>query len=101
MNKFAATAIALCLGAASLAAQAQTAGKVDPYTQGAKAGKPDPYTDGAKAGKFDPYTEGAKKNTAESLTDASAPKAKPAHKNNGQTSKKSKKVAPASAAAAS
>jgi hypothetical protein len=101
MNKFVATAIALCLGAASLAVQAQTGGKqqFDPYSQGAKSGeKFDPYTQGAKAGdKFDPYSQGANKSTRTDLTDASAPAAekKPAHKK-----KKSKKKA-ASAPAAS
>ncbi|WP_432260750.1 amino acid ABC transporter permease [Cupriavidus sp. TMH.W2] len=103
MNKFVATAIALCLGAASLAVQAQTGGKkqFDPYTQGAKSGeKFDPYTQGAKSGdKFDPYTQGANKSTRSELTDASAPAAekKPAKKS---TKKKSKKKA-ASAPAAS
>ncbi len=77
MNKFVATAIALCLGAASLAVQAQTGGKkqFDPYSQGAKSGeKFDPYSQGAKAGdKFDPYSQGANKSTRSELTDASAP----------------------------
>ena len=90
MNKFVATAIALCLGAASLAVQAQTGGKkqFDPYSQGAKSGE-----------KFDPYTQGANKSTRSELTDASAPAAeqKPAKKS---TKKKSKKKA-ASAPAAS
>ncbi|SCU74874.1 conserved exported hypothetical protein [Cupriavidus necator] len=90
MNKFVATAIALCLGAASLAVQAQTGGKkqFDPYSQGAKSGE-----------KFDPYSQGANKSTRSDLTDASAPAAeqKPAKKS---TKKKSKKKA-ASAPAAS
>ena len=58
MKKIVATAFALCLGAASIAAQAQGTGKVDPYTDGAKLGKVDPYTDGAR--KVDPFTDGAK-----------------------------------------
>jgi hypothetical protein len=91
MNKFVATAIALCLGAASVAVQAQTAGKqqFDPYSQGAKSGeKFDPYTQGAKAGdKFDPYTQGANKSTRSELTDASAPAAKKSNKKKSKTKK--------------
>lgn len=103
MNKFVATAIALCLGAASLAVQAQTAGKkqFDPYSQGAKSGeKFDPHSQGAKSGdKFDPYSQGANKSTRSNLTDAAAPAAeKPAKK---ATSKKSKKKATPAPAAAS
>ncbi|MDF3883471.1 amino acid ABC transporter permease [Cupriavidus basilensis] len=101
MNKFVATAIALCIGAVSVAAQAQSTGKkqFDPYSQGAKSGeKFDPYSQGAKSGdKFDPYSQGANKSTRTDLTDASAPEAKkPAKKSKS----KSKKPA-ASAAAAS
>ncbi|AQV98070.1 amino acid ABC transporter permease [Cupriavidus necator] len=101
MNKFVATAIALCLGAASLAVQAQTGGKkqFDPYTQGAKSGeKFDPYTQGAKSGdKFDPYTQGANKSTRSELTDASAPAAekKPTKKSSKKKSKKKAASAPA------
>ncbi|MDR3385389.1 amino acid ABC transporter permease [Cupriavidus basilensis] len=104
MKKIVATAFALCLGAASIAAQAQGNGKVDPYTQGAKAGKADPYTDGAKAGKpdpytdgakagdkFDPYTQGANKSSRANLTDS---KAKKSHK------KQTKKAVPATTAGA-
>ncbi|WP_354684352.1 amino acid ABC transporter permease [Cupriavidus necator] len=102
MNKFVATAIALCLGAASLAVQAQTAGKqkFDPYSQGAKSGeKFDPYSQGAKAGdKFDPYSQGANKSTRTDLTDPAAPAAdkKPAKK--AAKKKALKKAAPAPAA---
>lgn len=88
MNKFVATAIALCLGAASLAVQAQTGGKqqFDPYSQGAKAGD-----------KFDPYSQGANKSTRTDLTDASAPAAdkKPATKKKKHKSKKNAASAPA------
>lgn len=105
MNKFVATAIALCLGAASLAVQAQTGGKqqFDPYSQGAKSGeKFDPYSQGAKAGdKFDPYSQGANKSTRTDLTDPAAPAAdkKPAKqgtkKKNNKSSKKKATPAPA------
>ena len=71
MSKFVATAIALCIGAAPLLAQAQAGGKkqFDPYSQGAKSGdKFDPYTQGAKSGdKFDPYTQGANQSTRSDL----------------------------------
>jgi hypothetical protein len=80
MSKIVATAIALCIGAASVAAHAQSAGKkqFDPYSQGAKSGqKFDAYTDGAKSGdKFDPYSQGANQSTRADLTDATAPATK-------------------------
>ncbi|CAM2973990.1 hypothetical protein [Cupriavidus taiwanensis] len=107
MNKFVATAIALCLGAASLAVQAQTGGKkqFDPYSQGAKSGeKFDPYSQGAKSGdKFDPYSQGANKSTRTDLTDASAPGAekKPAKQATKKKSNKNSKKKAASAPAAS
>ncbi len=91
MNKFVATAIALALGTAAVAAQAQTGGKkFDPYTQGAKSGqKFDPYSEGAKTGdKFDPYSQGANKSTRSDLTDASAPEAKKPTKSKTKKSKK-------------
>ncbi|KJK20664.1 amino acid ABC transporter permease [Burkholderiaceae bacterium 16] len=106
MNKFVATAIALCIGAVSVAAQAQSTGKkqFDPYSQGAKSGeKFDPYSQGAKSGdKFDPYSQGANKSTRTDLTDASAPEAKkPATKKTKSNSKSKSKKPAASAAAAS
>jgi hypothetical protein len=92
MNKFVATAIAVCIGAASVAAQAQSTGKkqFDPYSQGAKSGD-----------KFDPYSQGANKSTRTDLTDASAPEAeKPAKKSKSKSkSTKSKKHAASAPAA--
>lgn len=80
MSRFVATAIALCIGGAAVAAHAQTGGKkqFDPYSQGAKSGdKFDPYSQGAKSGdKFDPYTQGANQSTRTDL----APQQKPAEK---------------------
>lgn len=101
MNKFVATAIALCLGAASLAVHAQGTGKkqFDPYSQGAKSGeKFDPYSQGAKAGdKFDPYSQGANKSTRSDLNPAApAAEPKPAKKSSKQKAKK--KTTPATAA---
>lgn len=93
MKKIATLTLGLCLGMACVAAQAQTTGKADPYTQGAKSGQPDPYTDGAKSGKpdpysdgaksggrFDPYTQGASQSTRAELTGSAAKKA-PKHSN--------------------
>ncbi len=78
MNKFIATAIALGLATASVAAVAQDKKKFDTYSQGAKSGeKFDTYSQGAKSGdKFDPYSQGANKSTRADLTDQStaAPK---------------------------
>jgi len=90
MNKFVATAIALCLGTAALGAHAQQGKKFDPYTEGAKSGK------------FDPYSEGANKSSRAELTDASAPEAtkKSSTKKKSSSHKKSKKKAAASAPAA-
>ncbi|MCY1230392.1 hypothetical protein D9M69_277840 [compost metagenome] len=101
MNKFVATALALCLGAASLAVHAQGTGKkqFDPYSQGAKSGeKFDPYSQGAKAGdKFDPYSQGANKSTRSDLNPAApATEPKPAKKSSKPKAKK--KAAPAQAA---
>lgn len=80
MSKFAATAIALCLGAAPLLTQAQTGSKkqFDPYSQGAKSGdKFDPYSQGAKSGdKFDPYTQGANQSTRTELAPSQSDAAK-------------------------
>jgi hypothetical protein len=53
MNKLIATAIALGLATASVAAVAQDKKQFDPYSQGAKAGQ-----------KFDTYSEGAKSGTS-------------------------------------
>lgn len=92
MNKIVAAAIALSIGAASVAAHAQSAGKqqFDPYSQGAKSGqKFDAYTDGAKAGdKFDAYSQGANQSTRADLSDQTAAPAKPSAK------KKQHKVQP-------
>lgn len=101
MNKSVATAIALCLAAASLAVHAQGTGKkqFDPYSQGAKSGeKFDPYSQGAKSGdKFDPYSQGANKSTRSDLNPAApATEQKPAKKSSKKSSKK--KAAPAQAA---
>ncbi|MGO4307833.1 MULTISPECIES: amino acid ABC transporter permease [unclassified Cupriavidus] len=77
MNKFIATAIALGLATASVAAVAQDKKNFDPYSQGAKSGeKFDTYSQGAKSGdKFDPYSQGANKSTRADLVDQStAPK---------------------------
>jgi hypothetical protein len=90
MNKFVAGAFALCIGVASVAANAQGGGKqFDPHTQGARAGeKFDPHTQGARSGdKFDPYSQGANKSTRADLNAA------PEQKKAGD--KKAKKAKPA------
>ncbi|WP_066739945.1 amino acid ABC transporter permease [Cupriavidus sp. D384] len=78
MKQLIATAVALGLATASVAAIAQDKKSFDPYSQGAKAGeKFDTYSQGAKSGdKFDPYSQGANKSTRADLTDQStaAPK---------------------------
>jgi hypothetical protein len=73
MNKSIATAVALGLATASVAAIAQDKKQFDPYSQGAKAGeKFDTYSQGAKSGdKFDPYSQGANKSTRADLVDQS------------------------------
>lgn len=90
MKTLIATAIALGLATASVAAVAQDKKSFDPYSQGAKAGeKFDTYSQGAKAGdKFDPYSQGANKSTRADLTDQStaAPK-KPKAKKSATTKK--------------
>ena len=96
MSKFVATAIALCIGTASLAVHAQNTGgkkQFDPYSQGAKAGdKFDPYSQGAKAGdKFDPYTQGTNQSTRADL----APGQDEGKKTGHNTAKKSKPAKPA------
>lgn len=78
MKQLIATAVALGLATASVAAIAQDKKSFDPYSQGAKSGeKFDTYSQGAKSGdKFDPYSQGANKSTRADLTDQStaAPK---------------------------
>jgi len=89
MNKIIATAIALGLATASVAAVAQDKKQFDPYSQGAKSGKFDTYSEGAKAGdKFDPYSQGANKSTRADLTDQSTDTTKkPATKSKKATKK--------------
>ncbi|GAA0839624.1 MAG: amino acid ABC transporter permease [Cupriavidus sp.] len=91
MNKFIATAIALGLATASVAAVAQDKKSFDPYSQGAKSGeKFDTYSQGAKAGdKFDTYSQGANKSTRADLVDQSAAPKKSTNK------KATKKATPA------
>lgn len=75
MKTLIATAIALGLATASVAAVAQDKKSFDPYSQGAKSGeKFDTYNQGAKSGdKFDPYSQGANKSTRADLTDQTTP----------------------------
>lgn len=79
MKQLIATAIALGLATASVAAIAQDKKSFDPYSQGAKSGeKFDTYSQGAKSGdKFDPYSQGANKSTRADLTDQSTAPKKP------------------------
>lgn len=90
MNKIIATAVALGLASASVAAIAQDKKSFDPYSQGAKAGeKFDPHSQGARSGdKFDPYSQGANKSTRADLVDQSGQPKK------DKSKKAAKKAAP-------
>lgn len=90
MKQLIATAVALGLATASVAAIAQDKKSFDPYSQGAKSGeKFDTYSQGAKSGdKFDPYSKGANKSTRADLTDQSAAPKQPKAKKSAKATKK-------------
>ncbi|SDP48676.1 hypothetical protein SAMN04488595_1108 [Ralstonia sp. 25mfcol4.1] len=89
MKQLIATAVALGLATASVAAIAQDKKSFDPYSQGAKSGeKFDTYSQGAKSGdKFDPYSQGANKSTRADLTDQSTAAPKPSKSKKAPTKK--------------